>query len=105
MALQFITTTAYTVLAENFLGYADYTPVNEMFMVATTTTKLCVTLQTLDDNFVEFEEDLEMHISNNSPAIVLVEPIIAMITIVNTDGELYQLSLFELDKNAAYSRK
>ena len=61
-------------------------------MVNSTTTELCVSFQALDDSLVEFEEDFDLRVSSDNPAIMFVEPNSVKITITNTDGKLSPLS-------------
>jgi hypothetical protein len=48
---------------------------------------ICVNVTVIEDGIVEMEETLQLHLSSEDPAILLVEPFVAEITINNSDSK------------------
>lgn len=53
--------------------------------------EMCVELLVFEDGLVETDETLLMELTTNDPAVLLVEPITALVTIVNTDSKLMHI--------------
>lgn len=48
--------------------------------------ELCVDFEVFEDGIVEEEEMVQLHVTSDDPAILLVEANTITITIINTDG-------------------
>ena len=72
-----------------------YIPVTEDYSLLSQTlttnnslpTNICVALQVFEDDLVEGNETFQLQVTSDDPAILLVEPSTAEITIINTDGK------------------
>lgn len=64
----------------------DSEPLNETFVLTSVAGEVCVTLEVYLDNLVEEDEMIKILITTEDPAIMLVQPSIANITIINSDG-------------------
>lgn len=68
----------------------DYTGVNETLIFRPDLMPvMCVDLVISEDNLVEDNETFVLEITSDDPAILLVDPTTAQITIINTDGKNY----------------
>ena len=69
--------------------YSHCNPVNETFMVIREEiTEVSFILQVPKDHIVEEEEVLELSVTSEDPAIVLVDPSTSNISITNIDGKV-----------------
>lgn len=51
---------------------------------------ICTNVSVSQDGLVEMDETLQLHLTTDDVAVILVEPFIADITIINSDGECMQ---------------
>lgn len=64
----------------------DYSSINET-MIFVTEDEICVNVSVMLDGLVESDETLHLQLATNDPAILLMQPNITEITIVNSDGK------------------
>ena len=64
----------------------DYKPVNETFTLNLVDI-ICVVLQVFEDGIVEGDEIVELHVTSDDPAILVVNSSSVVITIISSDSE------------------
>lgn len=66
----------------------DYSPVNETLVFgADLPTEMCVVMTVSEDDLVEETETVSLEVTTDDPAVLLLQPTTAVVSIVSTDGE------------------
>lgn len=60
---------------------------NKTLHYSVETSEMCIVLRVFEDGLVESNETLFLEVTTEDPAVMLVEPRIAVITIINSDSK------------------
>ena len=61
-----------------------------------------ITLSVVSDVYVENDETFSVHLSTMDPDVILSPHAYTVVTILNNDGEVYQLSVYYLYSKCSY---